>query len=108
MRREASDRHRSPHHHRKGRTTMTLTQSLETGIRRAGATDRTTVAGTVAAGFFDDPVTQWLLPDVRHRREGILPMFEGYADAYLPHGETHLTADGKGAAVWLPPAAELL
>lgn len=87
---------------------MTLTQSLETGIRRAGATDRTAVAATVAAGFFDDPVTQWLLPDVEHRREVILPMFEVYADAYIPHGETYLTADGKGAAVWLPPGAELL
>ena len=46
---------------------MTLTQSLDTGIRRAGATDRAAVAATVAAGFFDDPVTQWLLPDVEHR-----------------------------------------
>jgi GNAT superfamily N-acetyltransferase len=87
---------------------MTLTQSLDTGIRRAGATDRTAVAATVAAGFFDDPVTQWLLPDVEHRREVILPMFEVYIGAYLPHGETYLTADGNGAAVWLPAGAELL
>ena len=87
---------------------MTLTQSLDTGIRRAGATDRTAAAATVAAGFFDDPVTQWLLPDVEHRREVILPMFEVYVDAYLPHGETYLTSDGNGAAVWLPPGAELL
>ncbi len=87
---------------------MTLMQSLDTGIRRAGATDWTAVAATVAAGFFDDPVTQWLLPDVEHRREVILPMFEVYIGAYLPHGETYLTADGNGAAVWLPPGAELL
>ena len=87
---------------------MTLTQSLDTGIRRAGAADRKAVAATVAAGFFDDPVTQWLLPDVQLRREVILPMFEVYIDAYLPHGETYLTGDGNGAAVWLPPGAELL
>jgi GNAT superfamily N-acetyltransferase len=87
---------------------MTLTQSTDTGIRRAGPTDRTAVAATVAAGFFDDPVTQWLLPDVQHRQEVILPMFEVYIDAYLPHGETYLTADGNGAAVWLPPGADLL
>jgi GNAT superfamily N-acetyltransferase len=87
---------------------MTLTQNLDTGIRRAGTTDRTAVAATVAAGFFDDPVTQWLLPDAEHRREVIRPMFEVYIDAYLPHGETYLTADGNGAAVWLPPGAELL
>ena len=35
-------------------------------------------------------------------------MFELYIGAYLPHGETYLTADGNGAAVWLPPGAELL
>jgi GNAT superfamily N-acetyltransferase len=108
MRRHASELHRSPHHHRKGRTIVTLIPSLETGIHRAGATDRTAVAATVAAGFFDDPVTQWLLPDVEHRQKVIVPMFEVYVGAYLPHGETYLTADGNGAAVWLPPGAELL
>jgi GNAT superfamily N-acetyltransferase len=87
---------------------MTITQSVDTGIRRAHATDRTAVAATVAAGFFDDPVTQWLLPDVEHRRQVILPVFEVYIAAYLPHGETYLTADGNGAAVWLPPGAQLL
>ena len=87
---------------------MTITQSVDTGIRRAGAADRTAVAATVAAGFFIDPVTQWLLPDVEHRRKVILPMFEVYIDAYLPHGETFLTADGNRAAVWLPPEAQLL
>ena len=35
-------------------------------------------------------------------------MFEVYIGAYLPHGETYLTADGNGAAVWLPAGAELL
>jgi GNAT superfamily N-acetyltransferase len=87
---------------------MMLTHSLDTGIRRAGSTDLAAVAATVAAGFFDDPVTQWLLPDVEYRREVIVPMFEVYVDAYLPHGETYLTADANGAAVWLPPGAELL
>ncbi len=86
---------------------MTSTNAIDSGIRRAATADRTAVAATVAAGFFDDPVTQWLLPDVDHRREVIQATFEVYVDAYLPHGETYLTADGNGAAVWLPPNAEL-
>lgn len=86
---------------------MTSTKAIDLGIRRAATTDRTAVAATVAAGFFDDPVTQWLLPDVDRRREVILATFEVYVDAYLPHGETYLTADGNGAAVWLPPNTEL-
>jgi GNAT superfamily N-acetyltransferase len=86
---------------------MTITQAIDFGIRRAATTDRTAVAATVAAGFFDDPVTQWLLPDVDRRREVILPMFEVHVDAYLGHGETYLTSDDNDAAVWLPPNTEL-
>jgi GNAT superfamily N-acetyltransferase len=87
---------------------MTITRAIDIGIRRVTTTDRAAVAATIAAGFFDDPVTQWLLPDVDRRREVILPMFELYADAYLPHGQTYLTTDGNGVAVWLPPDTELL
>ena len=76
-------------------------------IRRASSTDRDAVAATITAGFFDDPVTVWLLPDVERRREIVQPLFALYADAYLPHGETYRTADGSGVAVWLPPGAQL-
>ena len=86
---------------------MTITQATDLSIRRAAITDRTAVAATVAAGFFDDPVTQWLLPDVHRRRQVVLPMFELHVGGYLPHGETYLTFDGNGAAVWLPPNTEL-
>jgi GNAT superfamily N-acetyltransferase len=87
---------------------MSITQATDLGIRRAATTDKTAVAATVAAGFFDDPVTCWLLPDVDRRREIIQATFELYVDAYLPHGETFLTDDGHGVAVWLPPNTELL
>jgi len=83
------------------------TGTRATTIRRAHTSDRTAVAATVAAGFFDDPVTCWLLPDLGLRRAIIEPMFELLAGAYLPHGETYLSADGNGVAVWLPPGAEL-
>jgi GNAT superfamily N-acetyltransferase len=84
------------------------TTAVDTGIRRATSDDRTALATTIAAGFFDDPVTRWLLPDVEQRRALVVPTFEIYVDAYLPHGQTYLTADRAGAAVWLPPHAALL
>lgn len=86
----------------------TITQSTDLGIRKASADDRSRVAATITAAFFDDPVCRWLLPDEDRRREVLRPTFEVYVDAYLPHGETYLTADGTGAAVWLPPNTELL
>ena len=83
------------------------TEALDVRIRRAATTDRHKVAAIVATAFFDDPVTEWLLPDVERRREVILPTFELYVQPYLPHGETYTTANDSGAAVWLPPHAQL-
>jgi GNAT superfamily N-acetyltransferase len=87
---------------------MTLTSAIDLGIRRTDISDIAAVAATVAAGFFDDPVTQWLLPDEHRRRQLVQPMFELYVAPYVRLGETYLTADGNGAAVWLLPGVELL
>jgi GNAT superfamily N-acetyltransferase len=87
---------------------MTLTSATDLGIRRAEVGDTAAVAATVAAAFFDDPVTQWLLPDGHRRRQLIQPLFELYVAPYVRHSETYLTADGNGAAVWLPPGTQLL
>ncbi|MDQ4096983.1 MAG: GNAT family N-acetyltransferase, partial [Actinomycetota bacterium] len=86
----------------------TLTQTTDLGIRKAGPADRDTVAATIAAAFHDDPVCHWLLPDDDRRRAVLEPVFQVYVDAYLAHDHVYLTADNRGAAVWLPPATPLL
>ena len=87
---------------------MTLTPSPDLHIRmRTAASDVPAVAATVAAAFFGDPVTQWLLPDAHRRRQLVQPLFELYVAPYVRNGETYLTADGAGAAVWLPPDGQL-
>ena len=55
---------------------MTLTSATDLGIRRTDVSDTAAVAATVAAAFFDDPVTRWLLPDEHRRQQLIQPMFE--------------------------------
>ena len=87
---------------------MTLTSATDLDIRRTDVADTAAVAATVAAAFFDDPVTRWLLPDEHRRQRLIQPMFELYVAPYVRLGETYLTADGNGAAVWLPPSTQLL
>src|SRR5688500_4856575 len=87
--------------------TMSATPTTDVGIRRADPDATTAVASTVAAAFLDDPVTVWLLPDELTRRRLAQPVFELYVAPYIRLGETYLTADGAGAAVWAPPGAEL-
>lgn len=89
------------------RMTMT-TSKTRIAVRKADPADRPTASAVLTAGFLDDPVTHWLVPDPR-RRPGTMPAVFGlYFDAFQPHGETYLTEDGAGAALWLPPGQELL
>ena len=87
---------------------MTTASAIQHTIHSAGTTDLDRVAATVAAAFLDDPVPAWLLPDETRRVQLAGPLFRLYVEPYLAHGETYLTGDGAGAAVWLPPGAELL
>ncbi len=89
-------------------TNTTITPATDIRIRRATASDSPIVAATVAAGFFDDPVTRWLLPDVDPRRQIVTAVFQLYVEPYVAAGETYLTADARGAAVWLAPGVELM
>lgn len=82
--------------------------ATEPALRRTAADDHGLVGAVVAAGFFDDPTTTWIYPDPRRRLEALAPLFALYASAYVPHGETYVTADGTSVAMWLPPGAELL
>ena len=85
---------------------MNTTETIN--YHRVGPDHITAIAATVAAGFFDDPVTQWLLPDEQHRRQVVQPMFELYVEPYLALGESYLTEDGNGAAVWMLPHQQLM
>lgn len=88
---------------------MTMTESkTHVAVRKADTADRTTVSAVLTAGFFDDPVTEWLIPDRGDRVAFSPPMFGLYFDTFQPHGETYLTDDGAGTALWLPPGRELL
>ncbi len=52
----------------------TTTHATGLGIRRATPDDETTVATTVAAAFYDDPVLVWLVPDPVRRQEVLVPI----------------------------------
>jgi len=77
-------------------------------IVKASADQAEQVALTLAAGFHDDPIFRWLVPDDQRRREVLPPTFLLFAGALMAHDETYVTADGAGAALWMPPGRELI
>jgi ribosomal protein S18 acetylase RimI-like enzyme len=75
-------------------------------VRRATDTDHPDVARLLSAGFADDPVFEWMIPDRATRARCLTPFFSAFAGAVARRGEIHLAgADGVGHAValWAPP-----
>ena len=76
-------------------------------LRHVPTTERPLPA-VLTSAFFDDPVTEWIVPELEARADVSPPMFGFYFDLFEPHGETYRTADGGGVALWLPPGRDLL
>jgi GNAT superfamily N-acetyltransferase len=76
-------------------------QELE--IRTASVHDVARVGLALSRAFQDDPVMEWGLPDRDRRREVLPGFFTIFAGAFQRHGHVHRTADGTGAALWVPP-----
>ena len=72
-------------------------------IRTASIHDLAPVALALSRAFYDDPVFAWGLPDPDRRREVLPGFFTLFAGAFQRHGHVHRTADGTGAALWVPP-----
>ena len=70
--------------------------------------DISAASRTLANGFFDDPVFVWTFPDEERRRRNLTGLLEAFARPYVRHGESYLTDDASGAALWLPPGKELV
>ncbi len=78
-----------------------MTQTTVT-VARATAVDVPAVANVLARAFQDDPVFAWSLPDPDRRRACLPAVFTAFTELYLPHGETYVTGDRAGAALWAP------
>ena len=75
-------------------------------VTRAATADVPAVASVLARAFQHDPVFAWSIPDPDRRRARLPGVFTAFAELYLPHEETYLTADGAGAALWAPTGVD--
>ncbi|HUO47830.1 MAG TPA: GNAT family N-acetyltransferase [Acidimicrobiales bacterium] len=73
-------------------------------VRLASTSERTAIAESLAAAFFDDPVMSWILADPGQRPRRLAGMFgvllKGH---YLPQETVWTTPGIDGAALWGPP-----
>jgi GNAT superfamily N-acetyltransferase len=90
---------------------MTMTRSTPTTqttptVLPATVADLRDLGHIIARAFQEDPVMCWITPDPE-RRAAIAPaLFELYAEVFVPLGETYITEQLDGAALWAPPGQQ--
>jgi ribosomal protein S18 acetylase RimI-like enzyme len=84
---------------------MTVTT---TEVRKARTDDHPNVSRALTLAFFDDPVFEWIFSDVGRRRRAVPGFFDLFVAAFGPHDEIYTTDGAAGAALWLPPGAEMI
>jgi GNAT superfamily N-acetyltransferase len=75
----------------------------EVEIRIATIHDVARIAAALGRAFHDDPVFSWMIPDSDRRRAVLPGFFTIFTAAFQRHGHVYRTADGAGAALWVPP-----
>lgn len=72
-------------------------------LKRAGVDDSILVGEILGEAFVGDPLMKWISPDPEFPRW----CWSLAVSFFLPYKEVHVTENGLGAAMWLPPGVEL-
>ena len=72
-------------------------------VRKATPADVPALTGALARAFDDDPVMEWLFPDLRRRPRWTRTFFEVRLRQLLRQDEVWATGDRSGAALWAQP-----
>lgn len=77
----------------------------QTTVRKATAEDGSALARSLARAFYEDPVTEWWLPDESSRIRRARSAFESIflKRICLPRDETYMIEESIGGALWMPP-----
>jgi len=75
----------------------------EVEIRTASIYDVARIAAALSRAFHDDPVFSWSIPEPDRRRAVSPGFFTIFTVALQRHDHVYRTADGTGAALWVPP-----
>lgn len=79
------------------------TTRTRVATRLSTEADLPVLTATIADAFHADPTMLWIVPDEARRRAVGPAMFRPLVAGIQRLGETWLTEDGAGAALWIPP-----
>lgn len=85
-----------------------MVQTLDTSKQRdaivaATAADEDTIMALLVLAFGTDPAVRWLYPDPQQYLTAWPEFVRAFGGRAFAHGTAYRTADGAGAALWLPP-----
>ncbi|MBE7368884.1 GNAT family N-acetyltransferase [Ramlibacter pallidus] len=75
-------------------------------IRSATAEELPQAVGTIVAAFVADPPARFAWPSARDYLQTMPVATRAFAGSCVDHGTAYVTADFRGAALWLPPGAQ--
>jgi GNAT superfamily N-acetyltransferase len=70
--------------------------------------ERDQVVTALCRAFFDDRIYRWMVPDDDQRRRSAEIFYSRFVGACWQHGHVYSAGAGAGAALWVPPAADLV
>jgi ribosomal protein S18 acetylase RimI-like enzyme len=76
---------------------------VETDVRKATASEETSLSAALAQAFFDDPVFRWAFPDGDRRSRKLTPFFSLFVETLFTYDETYTDDHLSSAALWVPP-----
>lgn len=74
----------------------------------ANRTEAGSVASTLAAAFYEDPVWSWAFPEPERRQSQLLALWGLYVLGGIDHQWVLTTPRYEAVAVWIPPGCEEL
>ncbi len=76
-----------------------------TGIRSATSDEMPQAVATIVAAFVADPPARFAWPSAHDYLRTMPVATRAFAGSCIEHGTAYVTADLRGAALWLPPGA---
>ena len=75
-------------------------------VETAKSSSSAQIVQTITLGFAADPIARWVWPEAKVYLDSMPRFATAFGGRGFEHGTVYQVADGKAAAMWLPPDVE--